>query len=267
MQARGPLQPTSAAPSHGGMDPIAAGRVSVCAATRRCSQGETLRVGEGTHPLTPSNSMPQSPAVPSNLQLDPARSSETQGRQAGGETAIEHQDCSCSAPWLSCINRKITYVNPSSLLDTSLRFCPPERAEVVGVIPIIVTNGVRLLQTQLSHGEGHEARRGGPEAMPLDQHMAGRHGERQSGVEIHPDPVHDLCTMADHGQHRQHHLDEQAVLPLPALAEFKVRRIPSAAWKAVSLKTIMRSSHCRISHCKVFSATWAVAQRPGPPTG
>src|SRR5882672_6075609 len=57
MQARGPLQPTSAAPSHGGMDPIAAGRVSVGAATRRCSQGETLRVGEGTHPLTPSNSI------------------------------------------------------------------------------------------------------------------------------------------------------------------------------------------------------------------
>src|SRR4051794_7057745 len=37
----------------------------------------------------------------------------------------------------------------------------------------------------------------------------------------------------------------------------------SASWKAVSLKTIMRSSHCRISHCKVFSATLAVAQRPG----
>src|SRR5712691_9533114 len=38
---------------------------------------------------------------------------------------------------------------------------------------------------------------------------------------------------------------------------------PSASWKAVSLKTIMRSSHCRISHCKVFSATLAGAQRPG----
>src|SRR6266568_7292512 len=34
---------------------------------------------------------------------------------------------------------------------------------------------------------------------------------------------------------------------------------PSAAWEVVSLRAIMRSSHCRMSHCKVLSATLAVA--------
>ena len=51
--------------------------------------------------------------------------------------------------------------------------------------------------------------------MPLDQHIEGRHGERESCLEIRPDPVHDLFAMADHGQHRQHRLNEYAIIPLP----------------------------------------------------
>src|SRR3989454_1914979 len=55
----------------------------------------------------------------------------------------------------------------------------------------IVTNGVSRLQTELSHREGHEARRIGLEAMPVDQHIEGRHTEREPGVEIRPHAVHD----------------------------------------------------------------------------
>ena len=46
----------------------------------------------------------------------------------------------------------------------------------------ILDNYVSFLQTKFSDREGHEARRIGLEAMPLDQHIEGRHGERQPGV-------------------------------------------------------------------------------------
>ncbi len=45
---------------------------------------------------------------------------------------------------------------------------------------------IGILQTKLSHREGHEARRMGLEAMPLDQHIKSRHGEREAGAEILP---------------------------------------------------------------------------------
>src|SRR6266571_2953947 len=60
-----------------------------------------------------------------------------------------------------------------------------------------------ILQTKLSHREGHEARRVGEETMPLDQHIEGGHGEREAGVEILPASVHDFLKVAHDGQHRQ----------------------------------------------------------------
>jgi hypothetical protein len=41
---------------------------------------------------------------------------------------------------------------------------------------------VGFLQTKLSYREGHEARRIGEEAMPLDQDIKGGHGEGEAGV-------------------------------------------------------------------------------------
>jgi len=58
------------------------------------------------------------------------------------------------------------------------------------------SNDIGILQTKLRHREGHEARRGGLEAMPLDQHIKGGQGEREPGMEIRPAPVHDLLEMA-----------------------------------------------------------------------
>jgi len=57
-------------------------------------------------------------------------------------------------------------------------------------------NDIGILQTKLSHRKGHEARRSGLETVPLDQYIEGGHGEREPGVEIRPDPVHDLFEMA-----------------------------------------------------------------------
>src|SRR6266568_1607394 len=87
-------------------------------------------------------------------------------------------------------------------------------------------NYISILQTKLRDREGHEARRIGLEAMPLDQHIEGRHSEREPSVKICPDPVHDLFAMADERQHREHCLDEHTVLPLAALTQFEVAGIP-----------------------------------------
>src|SRR5882762_1460888 len=57
---------------------------------------------------------------------------------------------------------------------------------------------ISILQTKLSHRERHKARRIGLEAMPLDQHIEGGHGECQAGLKVLPAPVHDFLEVADH---------------------------------------------------------------------
>src|SRR5215510_6660719 len=83
-----------------------------------------------------------------------------------------------------------------------------------------------ILQTKLNHREGHEARRIGEEAMPLDEDIKGSHSEGEAGVEVLPDSVHDFLEMAHDGQHGEHRLDEHTVLPLAARTQFEVRRVP-----------------------------------------
>src|SRR5205823_10826910 len=45
----------------------------------------------------------------------------------------------------------------------------------------------------------------------------------------------------------------------PRWHSLRVVGSPSTAWEVIALRTIMRSSNCRMSHCKVLSATLAVA--------
>src|SRR5262245_37960723 len=90
-------------------------------------------------------------------------------------------------------------------------------------------NYTGLLQTKLSHREGHEARRIGKEAMPLDEDIQGGHGEGEAGVEVLPDAVHDFLAMAHDGEHRLH---QHAVFPLAALTQFEVRRVPLRGMEA-----------------------------------
>ena len=58
--------------------------------------------------------------------------------------------------------------------------------------------------------------------MPLHQHIEGRHGEREPGLEIRPDAVHDPLAMADHGQPGEHRFHQQAVLPRASLTQCEV---------------------------------------------
>src|SRR5467141_3468779 len=93
-------------------------------------------------------------------------------------------------------------------------------------------NQCSILQTKFSDREGHEARRIGLEAMPLDQHIEGGHGERQARLKIRPAPMHHLLQMADERQHREHRLDQHTVLPLPALTQFEVGGIALGGMEA-----------------------------------
>src|SRR5215468_1609776 len=64
-------------------------------------------------------------------------------------------------------------------------------------------NYFSILQTKVSYGERHKARRGGLETMPLDQHIEERHREREPCLKIRPLAVHDFLEVADERQHRQ----------------------------------------------------------------
>src|SRR6266705_5005409 len=93
------------------------------------------------------------------------------------------------------------------------------------LVSYILYNPFSILQTKFSYREGHEARRIGLEAMPLDQHIEGGHGEREPRLKILPHAVHPLLAMTDKRQHGEHRLDEHTVLPLAALTQFEVGRI------------------------------------------
>src|SRR4029079_13639742 len=61
--------------------------------------------------------------------------------------------------------------------------------------------------------------------MPWKQQVKGRHRGGKPGVEIRPDPMHDLLEMSDEREHRQHGLDEYTVVPLAPSIKFEVGRI------------------------------------------
>jgi hypothetical protein len=46
------------------------------------------------------------------------------------------------------------------------------------------SNNISILQTKFSDREGHETRRTRLEALPLDQHIEGGHGEREARLKI-----------------------------------------------------------------------------------
>src|SRR5215510_13134368 len=74
-----------------------------------------------------------------------------------------------------------------------------------------LNNDIGILQTKFSDREGHEARRVGLEAVPLDQHIEGGHGERQARLKIRPAPVHDLFEVHDQRQHGEEDVSEVLV--------------------------------------------------------
>src|SRR5215510_5574604 len=87
------------------------------------------------------------------------------------------------------------------------------------------SNDISVLQTKFSDRERHEARRARLEAMPLDQHIEGGHGEREARLKIRPAPMHHLFEMADERQHREDRLHEHTVLPRAPRTQFEIARI------------------------------------------
>src|SRR6266853_888046 len=96
----------------------------------------------------------------------------------------------------------------------------------------IPNKDISILQTEFSDRERHETRRVGLEAMPLDEHIEGGHGECEPRLKIGPAPMHHLLHMADERQHREHGLHQHAVLPLAALTHFEIRGIPLCGMEA-----------------------------------
>src|SRR5262245_28727391 len=94
------------------------------------------------------------------------------------------------------------------------------------------SNNLGILQTKFSYREGHEARRVGLEAVPLDQHIEGGHGEGQTRLKIGPAPMHHVFEMADQREHREHRLYEHTILPLAPLTQFEIARIPLGGMEA-----------------------------------
>ena len=92
---------------------------------------------------------------------------------------------------------------------------PVVRPNNHGVSIDVPHKGINLLQTKLSHRERHEARRIGLEAMPLDEHIEGRHRERQPRLKRGLAPMHHLLQMADERQHGEHRLRQHSIFPLP----------------------------------------------------
>src|SRR5947207_11911861 len=107
------------------------------------------------------------------------------------------------------------------------------------LVSYILDNYISVLQTKFSDREGHEARRIGLEAMPLDQCIEGGHGERQARLKIRPAPMHPLFEMTDERQHREYRLHQHAVLPLAPLTQFEI---------ADRKSTRLNSSHTVISY-------------------
>ena len=76
------------------------------------------------------------------------------------------------------------------------------------------SNNIGILQTNLRHREGHEARRGGLEPMPLDQHIESGHRERQARLKIGPAPMHHLLQMTHEREHREPNLAKTSFPPV-----------------------------------------------------
>src|SRR5262249_16375893 len=84
---------------------------------------------------------------------------------------------------------------------------------------------ISSLQTKFRNREGHEAGRISLEPLPLNQHIEGGHGERQTRLKILPASMHHLFEMADKCQHREDRLHQHAVLPLAARTQFEIAGI------------------------------------------
>ena len=95
-----------------------------------------------------------------------------------------------------------------------------------------LNNDIGIFQTQRSHREGHEARRIGREARPLDQPIPSSHGEREAGVNVLPPAGHAWLQVAAPGQPRAHRCHQQAGLSRAAWAHWEMGGIARGGMEA-----------------------------------
>src|SRR5262252_1005758 len=100
------------------------------------------------------------------------------------------------------------------------------------LVSYILDENISILQTKFRNRERHEARRGGLEPMPLDQHIESGHRERQARLKIRPAPMHHLLEMTNEREHREHRLHQHTVFPRAALTQFEVAGIPLRGMEA-----------------------------------
>jgi len=130
------------------------------------------------------------------------------------------------------------------------------------LVSYILYSSVRILHTACSSREGHEARRVGLSTMPLDQHIAGRHGARQACLTIRPAPMQHLCAMADQPQHRAPRLDEQTVLPRAALTPLQGAGSPRRGLEAGGAHD--HQALCALPHPPLPGVVGAMGRGPRP---
>ena len=128
------------------------------------------------------------------------------------ETLNGHKD---SLPGSSLSLRQPTSVD--NLIVVVRNYCIPS--------PLVI-NGISSLQPKLRNREGHEARRVGLKAIPLDQDMEGGHGERQARLK-NAQPRSDakrnsICLKGRHCP---------SPLPLPAGEGAKLALVTSPAYR------------------------------------
>jgi len=82
--------------------------------------------------------------------------------------------------------------------------CVLERNKLHDAVCLVLTNGARPLQTELSNREGYKTILVGWPAIPLSQDMKGSQGECSTSLTILPDPVPDFLEVADQRQPREH---------------------------------------------------------------
>src|SRR5712691_7501114 len=129
-------------------------------------------------------------------------------------------------PLLRCPPPDVLLRDRPPVLEVRVVLEARDRTEPMVLVSYILDSHISILQTKFSYRERHEARCVGLEAVPLDQHIEGGHGERQPCLKILPYAVHDSLEMTDERQHGEHRLDEHTVLPLAALTQFEVGGIP-----------------------------------------
>src|SRR5262244_1444373 len=130
-------------------------------------------------------------------------------------------------------------------------------------------NTIGILQTKLRDREGHEARHGGLETMPLDQHIEGRHGERQVMYLQQTDNTRvrksgKIAPFHSHVRGLHHGIRPNFLQPSPGLSSLAVLHAPCAVARHTS-GNAPNATHTDPTTAQASQSPYTLC-RPPPPT-